>query len=383
MGAWRRHPGDDVHAPELRLPAAQAASSGSRVGARFDPWLRFHVFVGIMSPLVILFHTAFQWGNQLATPTYVSVLVVVATGLVGRWHLRLGARRSARRVRVARGLATGWRSSPAGSAGMEAVRRGERPAVRARAGARRANGPTLPRSLPGWILYHAGRGDARPTGRLRHARRLFLERSEYRRFCAQVRELRRLRAKLHFHRRFKRLMSAWRGLHVVLGHPAARPHRRARLGQPARRLPVALVVIKSVAGVLASRWLLTVAPRPSRAQFFSPGPLARPHARSRASRSATSATRSSQGLSAQLCLDCHTELAGRVAKGAGFHGQLPAAKRDAVPGLPPRPPGPFDFAMIDWEGPRDKFDHQQDGLAARGRPRQGQVRRLPPTPADR
>ena len=49
------------------------------------PWLRFHVFVGIMSPIVILFHTAFQWGNQLATSTYFSVLVVVATGLVGRY----------------------------------------------------------------------------------------------------------------------------------------------------------------------------------------------------------------------------------------------------------------------------------------------------------
>ncbi|MEO8214001.1 MAG: NAD(P)-binding domain-containing protein [Myxococcales bacterium] len=49
------------------------------------PWLRFHVFVGIMSPIIILFHTAFQWGNQLATSTYFSVLVVVATGLVGRY----------------------------------------------------------------------------------------------------------------------------------------------------------------------------------------------------------------------------------------------------------------------------------------------------------
>ena len=49
------------------------------------PWLRFHVFVGIMSPIIILFHTAFQWGNQLATSTYISVVVVVATGLVGRY----------------------------------------------------------------------------------------------------------------------------------------------------------------------------------------------------------------------------------------------------------------------------------------------------------
>ena len=49
------------------------------------PWLRFHVFVGVMSPLVILFHTAFQWGNQLATTTYFSVLIVFVTGLIGRF----------------------------------------------------------------------------------------------------------------------------------------------------------------------------------------------------------------------------------------------------------------------------------------------------------
>ena len=51
---------------------------------------------------------------------------------------------------------------------------------------------------------------------LRRCRRLFLDRPAYRGFCAQVQELRRLRAKLQFHRHFKRLMSAWRSLHVVL-----------------------------------------------------------------------------------------------------------------------------------------------------------------------
>ncbi len=51
---------------------------------------------------------------------------------------------------------------------------------------------------------------------LRHCRRLFLERVAYRGFCAQVQEFRRLRTKFQFHRHFKRFMSAWRSLHVVL-----------------------------------------------------------------------------------------------------------------------------------------------------------------------
>ena len=49
------------------------------------PWLRFHVFVGILTPPVILFHSAFRWGNPLATATYVSLVVVVVTGLMGRF----------------------------------------------------------------------------------------------------------------------------------------------------------------------------------------------------------------------------------------------------------------------------------------------------------
>ncbi|MEO8214002.1 MAG: hypothetical protein ABI560_12445, partial [Myxococcales bacterium] len=51
---------------------------------------------------------------------------------------------------------------------------------------------------------------------LRHARPLFLEKAAHREFCNDVRDFRRLRTKMQFHRHFKRLMSAWRSLHVVL-----------------------------------------------------------------------------------------------------------------------------------------------------------------------
>jgi len=48
-------------------------------------WLDFHVFVGFMSPLVIVFHAAFQSNNLLATGTAASLAVVVGTGIVGRF----------------------------------------------------------------------------------------------------------------------------------------------------------------------------------------------------------------------------------------------------------------------------------------------------------
>jgi len=48
-------------------------------------WLVFHVFVGFMSPLVIAFHAAFQSRNLLATATSLSLVVVVITGVIGRY----------------------------------------------------------------------------------------------------------------------------------------------------------------------------------------------------------------------------------------------------------------------------------------------------------
>lgn len=48
-------------------------------------WLTFHVFVGVMSPLVILFHSAFGSNNMIATLCYSSLICVVGTGLVGRF----------------------------------------------------------------------------------------------------------------------------------------------------------------------------------------------------------------------------------------------------------------------------------------------------------
>jgi hypothetical protein len=178
------------------------------------PWLRFHVFVGLMSPIVILFHTAFQWGNQLATTTYLSVVIVVMTGLIGRYiygWVRLDPADAARAGELTRSLAEivghlpdQWRAHA----------RERDPAlghVLAIAGGAAAR----PRSLPAFFLglpFEA----LRVRKGLRHARRLFLERAAYRAFRDDLQDLRRLRARRQLHRRLKRLMSVWRSLHVVL-----------------------------------------------------------------------------------------------------------------------------------------------------------------------
>ncbi len=48
-------------------------------------WLTFHMFVGVMSPVVIAFHAAFLFRNLLAVWTWVALFIVVSTGVFGRF----------------------------------------------------------------------------------------------------------------------------------------------------------------------------------------------------------------------------------------------------------------------------------------------------------
>jgi hypothetical protein len=101
------------------------------------------------------------------------------------------------------------------------------------------------------------------------------------------------------------------------------------------------------------------------AQFFSPGPLARPHARLEGLGNCAKCHEQQKGLAARLCLDCHTEVAARVSKSAGFHGRLPEARRQECQGCHPDHRG-LDFAMVDWEAGREKFDHRRAGWPLEG-----------------
>jgi hypothetical protein len=104
---------------------------------------------------------------------------------------------------------------------------------------------------------------------------------------------------------------------------------------------------------------------PVSAQFFSPGQLSRAHSALEGLEKCAKCHEERKGLSAHLCLECHTELQTRVAKGAGFHGHLPAAKKQECQSCHPDHRG-LDFAMVDWEGGRDKFDHHKTGWPLKG-----------------
>jgi hypothetical protein len=48
-----------------------------------DGWLQSHIYVGLLSAVVVLFHTGFRFHDRVAVAAFATLLVVVASGVVG------------------------------------------------------------------------------------------------------------------------------------------------------------------------------------------------------------------------------------------------------------------------------------------------------------
>ncbi len=103
----------------------------------------------------------------------------------------------------------------------------------------------------------------------------------------------------------------------------------------------------------------------ARADLFSPGDLSKAHSSLSGLGSCTKCHPVGGQLSQDACLDCHTELAGRVAKGAGFHGRISTDKR-ACESCHHDHQGEA-HEMIDY-GPQGEkgFNHQKTGWSLKG-----------------
>ena len=174
-------------------------------------WIDFHVFVGFMSPLVIAFHAAFQSKNLLATGTAAALLIVVTTGLVGRFiygmvpsvgghaeELEIIAARFERQradlepvLQAARGRE--------GLLGLVSAATGDRPR----------------KSLLLALLLEPLEG-LRLRFQLRRVRSDFPGTLPYARFRVAVLDLRRLRFQIAFYGGLRSLLRNWRVLHASL-----------------------------------------------------------------------------------------------------------------------------------------------------------------------
>lgn len=175
-------------------------------------WLTFHQFVGFMSPVVIAFHAAFQLNNHLATATTVSLAIVVATGVIGRFIFAVVPSGSGKQTELG-----------------ELTQRYDRLKERAET---ELEDSTTDAYSAGEVLHHVTRPPADrsllafffhlPLLRLkdeldlRRLRPVFRSDDAYQEFRSNFAKLRILQVQVTFFRALKRLMSVWRVLHVVL-----------------------------------------------------------------------------------------------------------------------------------------------------------------------
>ena len=191
-------------------PVRKRWQSMSGVGKIRD-WLDFHMFVGFMSPLVIVFHAAFQSNNQLATGTAGALLIVVLTGIVGRFIYGLVPSYGGKEVEFS-DLLGRWerlkaRLEPmiAGSGNPQFLQR-----IFAAVTA-----PVKPGSLIGMFLRMPFSWLATRL-RLLQARGQFDDRDGYREFRDGYKRLRRIRRQIQFYQSLKRLLRGWRFFHASL-----------------------------------------------------------------------------------------------------------------------------------------------------------------------
>lgn len=75
----------------LLYPLKKRVKALQRIGST-RPWFIFHMICGIVGPLAIIFHSTFRIASQNALVAMVSMLLVAASGIVGRFiYVRIHA----------------------------------------------------------------------------------------------------------------------------------------------------------------------------------------------------------------------------------------------------------------------------------------------------
>ena len=174
-------------------------------------WLTFHQANGFMSPLFIAFHSAFQSNNVLATFTAGSLLVVVGTGMIGRFVFGLVPSSEGKQLRY-----------------DEVVSRWDRMKSRVNAMGRGVTDPHQVKLFLERMTRRPEKGNvfylllarpfrnARDRTDLMRLRGLFPNKASYRDFVGAWRTLERLRTQVGVFHAVKRFVSVWRVFHVVL-----------------------------------------------------------------------------------------------------------------------------------------------------------------------
>jgi hypothetical protein len=69
----------------LAYPLRKRAKRTTRMPGTVGFWFRFHMFLGLVGPLAILYHSRFTWGALNSAMALGAMIIVASSGLVGRF----------------------------------------------------------------------------------------------------------------------------------------------------------------------------------------------------------------------------------------------------------------------------------------------------------
>lgn len=69
----------------LAYPLRKRATTKLRAAGSIGFWFRFHMLLGLLGPLAILYHSRFSWGALNSAVALGAMIVVAGSGLVGRF----------------------------------------------------------------------------------------------------------------------------------------------------------------------------------------------------------------------------------------------------------------------------------------------------------
>jgi hypothetical protein len=69
----------------LAYPLRKRAKPGTRAPGSVGFWFRFHMLLGLVGPLAVLYHARFSWGALNSAVALGCMIVVASSGLVGRF----------------------------------------------------------------------------------------------------------------------------------------------------------------------------------------------------------------------------------------------------------------------------------------------------------
>jgi hypothetical protein len=69
----------------LAYPLRKRTKTRSKAAGSIGFWFRFHMFLGLVGPLAILYHSRFSWGALNSAVALGAMIIVACSGLVGRF----------------------------------------------------------------------------------------------------------------------------------------------------------------------------------------------------------------------------------------------------------------------------------------------------------